>query len=303
MSANGQNQPVLQWQSHLLALLVVPTCAVVVGLYAAREWSNGVAHQLLTSLIFAFVVWAARAATAPAALAGGVLTAAILLCGYASSGAGLWYRSALAPLLALFLLTFGATRFGRGEKERLGVAEDRHGRVAAQVVANLGVAGIAGAIPLACSWNKRPGLFDTSHAALLMLRSVPLATLCSTMLISALAEATADTLSSELGQLLGGEPRLVTNGKRVPRGTDGAISLAGTLIGMAAAAVIVLIAVAVTRIPASAAAAAGAGGIAGFFFDSLLGATTERTGWLNNDAVNFLSTLAAAVIGAFVLIL
>ncbi len=31
------------------------------------------------------------------------------------------------------------------------------------------------------------------------------------------------------------------------------------------------------------------------FFDSLLGATLERRGWLNNDAVNFLSTASAAL--------
>ena len=38
-----------------------------------------------------------------------------------------------------------------------------------------------------------------------------------------------------------------------------------------------------------------AGGVFGLFFDSLLGATLERKGWLNNDAVNFLSTASAAV--------
>jgi len=37
------------------------------------------------------------------------------------------------------------------------------------------------------------------------------------------------------------------------------------------------------------------GGVFGLFFDSLLGATLERQGRINNDAVNFLSTLAAAV--------
>jgi uncharacterized membrane protein len=37
-----------------------------------------------------------------------------------------------------------------------------------------------------------------------------------------------------------------------------------------------------------------AGGVFGLFFDSLLGATLERRGWLNNDAVNFLSTASAA---------
>ena len=41
-------------------------------------------------------------------------------------------------------------------------------------------------------------------------------------------------------------------------------------------------------------------GVFGLFFDSLLGATLERRRWLNNDAVNFLSTASAA---AFALVL
>ena len=40
--------------------------------------------------------------------------------------------------------------------------------------------------------------------------------------------------------------------------------------------------------------------IAGLFVDSLLGALPERRGWLNNDAVNFLSSLAAAVLAAWI---
>jgi uncharacterized membrane protein len=35
-------------------------------------------------------------------------------------------------------------------------------------------------------------------------------------------------------------------------------------------------------------------GVFGLFFDSLLGATLERRGLINNDAVNFLSTASAA---------
>jgi uncharacterized membrane protein len=34
----------------------------------------------------------------------------------------------------------------------------------------------------------------------------------------------------------------------------------------------------------------------GLFFDSLLGATAERRGWIGNDLVNFASTLVAALI-------
>jgi uncharacterized membrane protein len=34
----------------------------------------------------------------------------------------------------------------------------------------------------------------------------------------------------------------------------------------------------------------------GLFFDSLLGATLERRGWIGNDLVNFSSTLFAALL-------
>jgi uncharacterized membrane protein len=47
------------------------------------------------------------------------------------------------------------------------------------------------------------------------------------------------------------------------------------------------------------AAIAVAAGIAGIFIDSLLGAIPERHGWLNNDAVNALSTLAAVLLAAW----
>ena len=44
-----------------------------------------------------------------------------------------------------------------------------------------------------------------------------------------------------------------------------------------------------------------AGGIFGLLFDSLLGATVENSGWLNNDAVNFISTASAAIFAIVIL--
>ena len=119
---------------------------------------------------------------------------------------------------------------------------------------------------------------------------------CSPQLVAALAEAAADTVSSEIGQAIGGTPILITNGRRVPPGTDGAITLAGTAAGCTAAAIVVLAAIPTLRLDLRQAAIAFIAAIAGLFADSLIGATLERRGWLNNDSVNFLSTAIAALI-------
>ena len=110
--------------------------------------------------------------------------------------------------------------------------------------------------------------------------------------IAALAEATADTLSSEIGQAIAGPAILITSLRRVPPGTDGAISLAGTLAGLFGAAAVVLSGLPRPFSPVTPVlfAALFAAAIAGLFFDSLLGAALERRGWIGNDYVNFLST-------------
>ena len=119
-------------------------------------------------------------------------------------------------------------------------------------------------------------------------------------LAAALAEAAADTLSSEFGEVLGGEPRLLTNFRRVPAGTDGAISPAGTLAGICGAMVVAVAAALALNLAPGQGALVALAAIAGLFVDSLLGALPERRGWLNNDAVNFLSSLAAAVLAAWI---
>jgi uncharacterized protein (TIGR00297 family) len=109
-----------------------------------------------------------------------------------------------------------------------------------------------------------------------------------------LAEAAADTVSSEIGQVLGGRPRMITTLRLAEPGTDGAITLTGTLAGIAAALLVAGIGTWSLRGHILLFWVSAAGGVFGLLFDSLLGATIERRGWLNNDAVNFLSTASAA---------
>jgi uncharacterized protein (TIGR00297 family) len=112
--------------------------------------------------------------------------------------------------------------------------------------------------------------------------------------IAALAEATADTVSSEMGQAFAGKTVLITTGRMVPAGTDGGVSVIGTACGALAAAIVV----AVSPVAQDLATAAGlfAAACAGLAFDSVLGATAERRGWLGNDLVNFSSTVFAAAV-------
>jgi uncharacterized protein (TIGR00297 family) len=287
----------LRWQSRLLVSMVTPFCVLAAGTYAAKSWTLSTRTALLISVGFTAIVWLARAATRLAALTGGVLTAVLGLFP-AGGGAKHWFYSGVPALAVLFLLTFAATRFGRSMKENLGVAEKRSGRSAAQVVANLGMAGVSAAFALAISMAHEQTLLSASLREGGRLLSPSM--LYSVMVAAALGEATADTLSSEFGAVLGGEPVLVTTWQRVAPGTDGAISVAGTIAGVLGGLVVVVVAALTLRLSLHAAVAAGVGGLAGFFFDSLLGATAERHGRLNNDAVNFLSTAAAVAVALVV---
>ena len=89
---------------------------------------------------------------------------------------------------------------------------------------------------------------------------------------------------------------LITSFRRVAAGTDGGISAAGTLAGVTAAALVAASAVALRLLALRPAALACAAGIAGMLLDSVLGDLLERRRQLNNEAVNAISTVAAAAI-------
>src|SRR3984885_2738003 len=135
----------MRWQSWLVLAAVVPWCAIAALRHATAVWTGTTQTALGISLGFALLVFLARAATPLAALTGGTITAVLTLAPLPASGLSSWHHSALPPLLALFVLTFSATRFGRGKKQRLGVAEDKRGRNTAQEGANMGIAGLGGA--------------------------------------------------------------------------------------------------------------------------------------------------------------
>ncbi len=274
----------LEWESKLVLLLVVPYCAVSVILQA-RTWAGNAPSVTIwalgLSLLLGLVAWKLRTATPSAAATGALLTASLtfstLIFPYHP------WQTALVPVLAVLILTGLATRFGRQRKERLGTAEKRQGRGAAQVAANVGLAA------LVMDPNIQSAL-SRGAAGGRTVGSLPFVAVG----LAALAEAAADTVSSEIGQVLGGRPRLMTTLQPVPAGTDGGITFAGTATGITAAGLVAVAGSLPLHASLQVFALSWVGGVFGLFFDSLLGATLERAGWLNNDAVNFLSTASAA---------
>lgn len=209
--------------------------------------------------------------TPAAAIAGGIIGGCVFL------GAGF---TGIAMLGLFFFLGTLATSWKLTTKEKLGAAETNKGRrTAGQVIANGGVAGLAGLL----SWvlKGQQELFQLMMAA-------------------SLASATADTLSSELGTIYGKRFYNILSFKPDTRGENGVVSLEGTTLGIIGSLLIALV------------YSIGFGTVSGFMLiviagtfgnlmDSVLGASLERKSYLNNDAVNFINTAFAAFV-AFILV-
>ncbi|MBI1949915.1 MAG: DUF92 domain-containing protein [Acidobacteria bacterium] len=179
-------------------------------------------------------------------------------------------------LITFFVLGSGATRLGLRRKERAGIAQEKRGaRSARHALANCGVA---------------------VYLAFLVLAAATPATFALAF-VCAYATAAFDTVSSEIGRAYGGRPVLITTLRPVPAGTDGAVSWTGTLAGLAAAWIVCGVATATGFIGAERAAVVLAAAFAGSTADSLLGATLETRGLIDNEAVNFSNTLVGALCG------
>ena len=282
----------LRWQSKFILLIVLPGVGAHVLLEAhwwSLQWAPVAIWTLGLSALFGLATWKLKAATPRAAFTGGAILASLMFS--STYFPYIPWHTALVPVLTVVALSFITTRMGRNKKESLGIAEDKHGRSPAQVAANLGVAAIASS-EFFQSWLIDAHGFTNTSAVPIPLFAIALA---------ALAEAAADTTSSEFGQVFGGRPRMMTTLRTVDPGTDGAITIAGTLAGIAAAALVAAAGTYALSGDRTMFWLSCAGGVFGLLFDSLLGATLEKAGWLNNDAVNFLSTASAAIVAIAVL--
>ena len=177
-------------------------------------------------------------------------------------------------VLALFVVGGSAlTKIGYRRKESSGTAEGGGGRRGAKnALAN-------GGVPMLCA---------------LLAALTPYSEAFTAAFVASLGAAFADTAESEVGQLFSTAPRLITTLSRVSPGTDGAISLPGTLAGIGAAGSTAYLGFAVGLVQSPAAAIlVAAAAFLGTIFDSLIGALIPKIG---NELTNVSCTLAAAVL-------
>lgn len=248
------------------ALVMWPVSLISEDLVAAA--AGTVHHRLLLALganaAVAAIGYAARTVSASGALAGAIIGATI----FVFSGPAGW-----ALLLAAFIAASAASRVGLRKKEALGISEDRGGRRGVgNAIANTGIAAGA-AIASTMTYAEEAALIAFT---------------------AALTAGASDTIASEIGKAWGRRTWLVAPLRRVSPGTSGALSIEGTAAGVGGAALLGAAAVALglvsreTWLPIVAAASLAS------LVESGLGATLERDGTLNNDALNFVNTGVSA---------
>ena len=172
--------------------------AVLLVLVPMQEQFGRIAHlgiALAVGVVFGGLAYTANALDERGAATGGLFAASLV-------GLGGWPW--LVPGIVFFALSSALTGLGRRER-------DESGRTQTQVLANGGVAWAALAIA-SITPAGTPYVVDYGYAAF----------------VGALAAAAADTWATELGRYSPWPPWSLREGRRVPTGTSGAISVVGT---------------------------------------------------------------------------
>jgi uncharacterized protein (TIGR00297 family) len=192
-------------------------------------------------------------------------------------------------MMVYFLAGSGVTRLGKAQKEAAGIAEGRSGARGPENVwgSALAAAVCAGAIALLGT------LGNPAQAA----TWIPLLALAY---VSSLSTKLSDTTASEVGKAYGRRTFLITTLKPVPAGTEGAVSLEGTLAGVVGSAVIALVGWGVGLIGPGGIGICLVAALIATTVESLVGATLQtQLTWLTNEIVNGFNTTVGAVVALF----
>ncbi|CAI0409271.1 unnamed protein product [Linum tenue] len=183
---------------------------------------------------------------------------------------------------AYFVIGTGVTKVKMAQKEAQGVAEKRKGRRGPGSVIG------SSAAACVCAFMSIYGIGGVEVAQLWQLGFV--ASFCTKL---------NDTVSSEIGKAYGKTTYLVTTFKVVPRGTEGAVSIEGTLAGFLAAVVLASIGCLMGQINGAEALICVVASQIANFGESIIGAVfqdKEGYQWLNNDVVNVINISIGSIL-------
>jgi uncharacterized protein (TIGR00297 family) len=187
-----------------------------------------------------------------------------------------------------FLVGSLVTRIGIKQKEAEGIAEKRSGARGPENVWGSALTAALCALGVGMiDWGILPNS-SLSHTltpySLLLLGYV-----------ASFSTKLSDTCASEVGKAYGKRTFLITTLQPVPRGTEGAVSLEGTLAGVVASVVQALIGWGVGLIDLVGVLWCVVAALIATNLESVIGATLQsRFSWLTNELVNILNTLIGA---------
>lgn len=195
-------------------------------------------------------------------------------------------------MMVYFLVGSAATRVGKAQKEAEGIAEKRSGARGPENVWGSALVGALCAVGVLIV-----PLLDLGA------QTAPVVSLLLLGYVASIATKLSDTCASEIGKAYGQRTFLITTLQPVPRGTEGAVSLEGTLAGLVASVAIALIAWSVGLISLVGVAICVIAAFVATNLESVIGATLQsRYDWLTNELVNVLNTLIGAVVAVLLAI-
>lgn len=194
-----------------------------------------------------------------------------------------------AVVMFYFLVGSGVTRIGMAQKEAEGIAEKRSG---ARGPENVWGSALTGAL---CALGV--GIINSGFVVPSLQSLVPNPqSLLLLGYVASFSTKLADTTASEVGKAYGKSTFLITTLQPVPRGTEGAISLEGTLAGIVASVAIAFVGWAVGLIDLLGVAWCVLAAFIATNLESVIGATLQsKYNWLTNEVVNIFNTLIGAI--------
>jgi uncharacterized protein (TIGR00297 family) len=181
-------------------------------------------------------------------------------------------------VLFYFLVGVGVTKVGKSIKEAAGIAEGRGGLRGPENV-----------------WGS--ALVGTICALGILVAPENLQPLLVLGYVASFSTKLSDTSASEVGKAYGKRTFLITTFKPVPRGTEGAVSLEGTLAGIIASVAIALVGYGVGLIGSLGIFWCVVAAFVATNIESVIGATIqEKFDLLTNEVVNILNTLVGATV-------